>query len=214
MNAPDLPDWLRPAPSLNISMVPVDTVDEPYSLTPLNPSLALTRLPEFPKTKEERELVRSTYEKVFYLSLNAIRGGASLRFLAQNDHRRINVGRFMQWVRNDPTRKQQLEEAQAVAAEFFMAETIDIADGMEHTIDDPNAMPSDITRDKLRIDARTKLAGFYDPKKFGDVKRVEMTTNDITPDNVASMSTAELKAHLMRSSAANPANIIEGELVE
>jgi hypothetical protein len=194
MNAPDLPEWLRPAEN--------DTIDEPYSLTPLNPSLALTRLPEFPRTKEERDLVIQTYEKVFYLSLNAVRGGSSLRFLASSDHRRINVGKFMQWVKSNPQRKAMLEEAQAVAAEFFMSETIDIADGMMDTLassNDPNTMPSDITRDKLRIDARTKLAGFYDPKKFGDVKRVEMTTKDITPENVASLSTAELKQYLMRA---------------
>jgi len=208
MNDQPLPTWLSPPERDNCDN------NRPMSLTPLEPSLALTALPEFPRTKEERELVIATYERIFFLSLNAVRGGSSLRFLAKHDHRRINVGKFMQWVKSDPQRKAMLEDAQAVAAELLMAETIDIADGTQDAMssDDPNTMPSDITRDKLRIDARTKLAGFYDPKKFGDVKRVEMTTNDITPDNVASMSTAELRAHLMRSVSLDPANIVDGEL--
>ena len=205
MNDQPLPTWLSPPERDNRDN------ERPMSLTPLEPSKALVSLPEFPRTKEERELVIATYERVFFLSLNAVRGGSSLRFLAKHDHRRINVGRFMQWVKSDPQRKALLEDAQAVAAELLMAETIDIADGQVDEVVE-GGMPSDITRDKLRIDARTKLAGFYDPKKFGDVKRVEMTTNDITTDNVASMSTAELRAHLMRGVSLDPANIVDGEL--
>jgi hypothetical protein len=210
MNDQPLPTWLSPPERDNRDN------ERPMSLTPLEPSKALVSLPEFPRTKEERLLIEQTYEKIFFLSLNAVRGGSSLRFLAKHDHRRINVGRFMQWVKSDPQRKQMLEDAQAVAAELLMAETIDIADGTLDAMssDDPNAaLPSDITRDKLRIDARTKLAGFYDPKKFGDVKRVEMTTNDITTDNVASMSTAELRQFLMRGKSLNPTNVVDGELV-
>ena len=205
MNDQPLPTWLSPPERDNRDN------ERPMSLTPLEPSKALVSLPEFPRTKEERELVIATYERIFFLSLNAVRGGSSLRFLAKHDHRRINVGRFMQWVKSDPQRKALLEDAQAVAAELLMAETIDIADGQVDEVVE-GGMPTDITRDKLRIDARTKLAGFYDPKKFGDVKRVEMTTNDITTDNVASLSTAELRAHLMRSVSLDPANIVDGEL--
>ena len=201
MNDQPLPTWLSPPERDNCDN------NRPMSLTPLEPSLALTALPEFPRTKEERELVIATYERIFFLSLNAVRGGSSLRFLAKHDHRRINVGRFMQWVKSDPQRKAMLEDAQAVAAELMMAETIDIADGnLDEVVE--GSMPTDITRDKLRIEARTKLAGFYDPKKFGDVKRVEMTTNDISEENVSQLTTAELKAHLMKA-AGREATIIE-----
>ena len=217
----EIPEWLQPR---HLSQLEPTEPVEPYSNTPLEPSLALTRLPAHPRTPDERRLVTQTYEKIFYLSLDAIRGGSNLRFLAGQDHRRIHVGKFMHWVRSDPTRKRQLEEAQAVAAELMMSETIDIADGLQDVVTSSNpaadqsssssGMPSDITRDKLRIDARTKLAGFWDPQKYGDIKRVEMTTKDITEENISQLSTAELKRHLMRQVAMTPSNVTDGEIVE
>jgi hypothetical protein len=132
-----------------------------------------------------------------------------LRFLAQTDHRNIAVGRFIKWVKSDPNRNRQFEEAQAVAAEILMMESVEIADGL---VED-GKMPTEVDRDKLRLDTRAKLASFWNPKKYGDVKRVEMSTQVVTDENMRTLTTEELKQHLMRSMGAS-VNTIDGELVD
>lgn len=191
-----IPDWLQPA-------------ERPQSDTPMQASIALTQLPAHPRTREERQLVESTYEKIFITSLDKVAAGASLRFLAQTDHRNIAVGRFIKWVKSDPNRNRQFEEAQAVAAEILMMESVEIADGL---VED-GKMPTEVDRDKLRLDTRAKLASFWNPKKYGDVKRVEMSTQVVTDENMRTLTTEELKQHLMRSMGAS-VNTIDGELVD
>jgi hypothetical protein len=197
-----IPDWLQP-------------VERPQSDTPMQASLALTQLPAHPRTREEKQLVESTYEKIFITSLDKVAAGASLRFLAQTDHRNIAVGRFIKWVKSDPHRNRQFEEAQAVAAEILMMESVEIADG----IVEDGKMPTEVDRDKLRLDTRAKLASFWNPKKYGDVKRVEMTTQTITDENINQMTTEELIAYLKRTETSTSNtfehdNIEDGELVD
>ena len=152
-------------------------------------------------------------EGVFVRALPIITEGGSMHsFLErQNPATRtpISFDEFYRFVRRDPGRLAEYEEAEQIGAEFLVAQIIPIADAHP----DYCHPEEDSYSRKLRIDARKWKVEKWYRQKYGDVKRVEMTTTNITPENVANLSTDELKQYLIRQSS-RLGNTIEGELVE
>ena len=134
-------------------------------------------------------MVNDAFERFFRRALPQISNGKPLTYLMHNSHEGFTAGRFLAWVRKDPERKKAYEEAQAIAAELFVSEIVAISD---ETVTN-EGMPLDVNANKLRIDTRLKVASVYNPSRFGDVKRVEMTTKHITDDKLRTLSTDDLK---------------------
>lgn len=82
---------------------------------------------------------------------------------------------FWKWVLEDTSGEleQKVADARAKGIEAILDETLDIADEVQHdTIRDDNgtARPNSewITRSRLRVDTRIKLAQMMKPKTYGD----------------------------------------------
>ena len=133
-----LPNWLEPESASTASTNPITT---------------------YPSSRMDISLRDLTYENFFEGALNRIALGHSLVDISQDDPRSIDTVEFMKWMRKDKERKQRFHEAQEIAAELLVAQTISIAAG-ENSLEDTN-------RSTLRVNTNFKVAAFYAPKRFG-----------------------------------------------
>ncbi len=79
---------------------------------------------------------------------------------------------MIRWVRGDETRSAGYDEALRDYAHKVALECLPIADAAFVDIDG-EAVPTDVQRDRLRIDTRMKLAGKWDKIRYGTSVTVE-----------------------------------------
>lgn len=92
-------------------------------------------------------------------ALDRIALGHPLKDIVEDDPRNISMVDFIKWVRKDKTRKEQWKEAEEIAAEVLVMQTIGIAEGKD-SMEDTN-------RSALRVQNNWRVAAAYSPKRFG-----------------------------------------------
>lgn len=145
-----LPNWLEPESASTASTAPDASTASTAATNPIT---------TYPSSRMDISLRDLTYENFFEGALNRIALGHSLVDISQDDPRSIDTVEFMKWMRKDKERKQRFHEAQEIAAELLVAQTISIAAG-ENSLEDTN-------RSTLRVNTNFKVAAFYAPKRFG-----------------------------------------------
>lgn len=163
----DLPEWLM----------------EPQQPTPDDPRPSHVSTSLHPSS---RQLV---YTNLFENALEQVMGGAPLQTIIKNDQRGIQLGRFLQWIMADPTRRQRYEGACEVAAEQ-MAHTLNDITDAEDSLED-------VQRSALRFKSRTYLMERWSPKRYGDSKRIQIdqtsTSVELTAEDLSKLSISDLK---------------------
>jgi hypothetical protein len=144
-----LPNWLEPAPQQA-------TTDTPTSLV------------KYPRTQGELTYQELTFENFFLAALDRIALGHPLLDIVSDDPRDIPPVEFMRWMRKDKSRKEQWREAEEIAAEILIMQTVGIAAGTDSPMEDTN-------RSQLRVGNNWKIAAAYSPKRFG--KEVGLSTS-------------------------------------
>jgi hypothetical protein len=107
-----------------------------------------------------------TFDNFFEGSIDRIALGHPLKDIIADDPRDIPIVEYLRWVRKDKTRKDRLKEAEEIAAEVLVMQTISIAAG-DDSMEDTN-------RSTLRVNNNWKIAAAYSPKRFG--KEASMAT--------------------------------------
>ena len=168
-----LPPWLIPAAAPTPTTLP-ELVEQNYAAT----SKAVERT--------RRDLRNITYSNFFEHILEDIAGGATLPTLCQQDPRNISPAKFLAWILRDPDRKRRYHEALQTNAEIVFSEIIDIADAKHNPMED-------VQRSTLKIKTRQWWLGVVDRERFGDIKKLDVTTKNLDADQLKTISTAELK---------------------
>lgn len=163
-----LPPWLNPAPTTS------ELVEQNHAAT----SKAVERT--------RRDLRNITYSNFFEHILEDIAGGATLPTLCQQDPRDISPAKFLAWILRDPDRKRRYHEALQTNAEIVFSEIIDIADAKHNPMED-------VQRSTLKIKTRQWWLGVVDRERFGDIKKLDVTTKNLDADQLKTISTTELK---------------------
>ena len=166
-----LPPWLNPAP---ISSIPSELVEQNHATT----SKAVERT--------RRDLRNITYANFFEHVLTDIAEGSTLPTLCQQDPRGISPAKFLSWILRDPDRKRRYHEALQTNAEIVFSEIIDIADAKHNPMED-------VQRSTLKIKTRQWWLGVVDRERFGDIKKLDVTTKSLDSEQLKTISTEELK---------------------
>lgn len=133
------------------------------------------KVPRFPRTKDDRELQDLVFSSVFELVLDALEGGESASMVVRRDPRKIDLGRFMAWVRKDTERQKRFDAAEQNGTRIIEDALVDIAQG------DPNSPPEDVQRSKLRIDTLWKVLQVRNRKRYGaDAEKANQFSGGIT----------------------------------
>ena len=120
------------------------------------PSLTLVK---YPRTAEELTLMEITHENFMIAALDRIALGHPLKDIIEDDPRGISMVEFIRWVRKDKERLAQWREAEEIAAEVLIMQTLGIAEGKD-SMEDTN-------RSTLRVQNNWRVAAAYSPKRFG-----------------------------------------------
>jgi hypothetical protein len=107
----------------------------------------------------------------------------------------LHKGRFLSYIMASEKRKNQFYGAKAVACEVIEADLIRLSDGLDL---DGNATPNEVARSQLQINTRWKLLATYNPKRYGDVKRIEQTVNQTTT-NVSQLTSDALQLRVLQA---------------
>ena len=142
-----LPDWLSTAPTPEQQIA----------------------LPRFPITADQVHTEQITFEAAFEPVLDILVEGGSVTKYIENDIRNINYGRFMRWIKKDPTRVQRYEEAQEIGTEALLEKMDRIADGTDNEMED-------IDRSKLRLSQYKFKVQSHNKRRYGESKQVELST--------------------------------------
>jgi hypothetical protein len=166
----------------------------------------LATLPEYPRTRQDRELVEMTYNNFFETALEIIASGRTLSSIIADDHRAIQYARFLKWVRKDPRRVARYTEAKEICAEIMVGEIVAISDGAGDSM-----LESPLDRDNTRIKTRQWLAGKYNKKLYGDSKTVEMNVTEMSDQDLEKLSTDEIKRMILEAQALEADFTVEQE---
>lgn len=116
-----------------------------------------------------------------------VASGVTLR--AMCEYYEIEYGLLWEWISSDAERMGRYYRAQRGLADAFVSDVVPLADG-----------DGDVGRDKLRVDARLKVAGKYDRERFG-----EQRDGGVVIDMRDRKDPDALLAELRALTAANPA---------
>ena len=122
------------------------------------PPVTATSPAPYPATRTDLALMELTYENFFESALDRIALGHPIKDIIDDDPRQIPLVEYMRWVRKDKTRKERLKEAEQIAAELLVMQTVGIAEGI-------NSM-EDVQRSTLRVNNNWRIAQAYYPEKF------------------------------------------------
>lgn len=134
--------------------------------------------PHIKKTRgRPKSTNRDTYKKICAWLVE----GLSVNEIAK----RLGITRqtIYLWRKGDPVFAELYEEAMLMRADDLTFETIEIADdATRDTIVDPETGKlvvnnTAIQRDKLRVQARTRLLQWLNPQKYAPNQKVDVTTN-------------------------------------
>lgn len=168
----NLPPWLLPA-------------------APDVPNVPTLSTQQVEKTKrDKRDIQLMTYAAFFEHALQDVAGGATLPTLCQQDPRGISPQKFLAWILRDPDRKRRYHEALQTNAEIVFSEIIDIADARHNPMED-------VQRSTLKIKTRQWWLGVVDRERFGDIKKLDVTTKNLDAEQLKTISTEELKAMVL-----------------
>jgi hypothetical protein len=147
----------------------------------------LATIPEYPRTKQDRQLVETTYSNFFEHALDTIASGRTLSSIIEDDHRCIQYARFLRWVKKNPQRLARYHEAQEIAAEILVGDIIRIADETNE---------ENVQSRNTQIKSRQWVAGSFNPKKYGQNKRIDMNVTEVTEESVEKMSVEEIERRI------------------
>ena len=111
------------------------TSPPPAPVPPLPPPSAT--LVKYPRTAEELTLMEITHENFMIAALDRIALGHPLKDIIEDDPRGISMVEFIRWVRKDKERLAQWREAEEIAAEVLIMQTLGIAEGKD-SMEDTN----------------------------------------------------------------------------
>jgi hypothetical protein len=137
--------------------------------------------PRYPRTAAHRQLRKLELEGMFYRAIPIVSGGGSITAFLRRQTPPTEFDEFYRYVRKDPAKLKEYEEAEEIGAEYLVAEMIPIADG------DPDYSTyenEDVNVRKLRIDARKWKVEKWFRKKYGD-----KTTLDINSTSTITLQT-------------------------
>ena len=123
------------------------------------PPLPSPTLVKYPRTAEELTLMEITHENFMIAALDRIALGHPLKDIIEDDPRGISMVEFIRWVRKDKDRREQWREAEEIAAEVLIMQTLGIAEGA--------GSMEDVNRSSLRVQNNWRVAAAYSPKRFG-----------------------------------------------
>lgn len=172
-----LPPWLA-----SLTEPTLDT-------TPSTPSLSLA---EIARIKLQDQL--DTFEALFEPAIDALSGGTSITLFLSFDHRAPHPGRFMRWIKADPTRYRRYLEAREIAAELISGDIVGIADGKDNPMED-------VARSKLRVDARRATMSYDAKERFTTTTKIDVSghqTISVTAAMAPALERAKEMAQLAR----------------
>ena len=149
-----VPSWLDYQITQTTSTQPTSPTQAPAD--PSRPSLSLVK---YPRTAEELTLMEITHENFMIAALDRIALGHPLKDIIEDDPRGISMVEFIRWVRKDKDRREQWREAEEIAAEVLIMQTLGIAEGA--------GSMEDVNRSSLRVQNNWRVAAAYSPKRFG-----------------------------------------------
>lgn len=164
MNAP-LPEWLAP------------------SAPPETGTYGADKPKHSPVVRQVRQ---QQLDNLFHSSLLQLEQGIALPVILRNDPRGISSGELLRYIFRDPQRRTLYYDALQIGAEIVFSEVLDIADATANPMED-------VQRSKLRIDTRKWWMSVANRQRFGDIKKLDVTTQTITEDSLRSLSIDDLK---------------------
>lgn len=142
-------------------------------------------LPQFPRTKEGRELRELVFTSLFERVLEEVQEGKPLSRVVREDPRGVNLGQFMAWINRNPDRARQFEDAKEIGTYILEEKLDEIAEGVD--------VMEDIERSKLRYNALRWRMQAWNRKRYGEKQQIEQT--NITIDLTDAMKRAEELSH-------------------
>ena len=171
---------------IQLSAPTMDSTLPPW-LVPPEPTVPVLSTKQVEKSRrDKRDIQQMTYAAFFEHALQDVASGATLPTLCQQDPRGISPQKFLAWILRDPDRKRRYHEALQTNAEIIFSEIIDIADAKHNPMED-------VQRSTLKIKTRQWWLGVVDRERFGDIKKLDVTTKNLDADQLKTISTEELK---------------------
>ena len=192
-----LPLWLQSLDPSTITPSPVGAGDWPPGLPRLSP----TEIASI-----HRQDMLDTFEALFDPAIDALSGGTSITKFLSMDHRQPHPGRFMRWIKADPSRYKQYLDARDIAAELISNDIVGIADGTDNPLED-------VARSKLRVDARKLVMGFDAKERFTTTTKIDVSSHQ-TIDITAAMAPALARAQEMQRLARERMASLPSQLVQ
>ena len=191
LSAPDSPPVTKPAVVRRTEPCTIDNVPTDIAeITMEDGTVDLSLIPEHVRTRIGYERQQQLYDLLFFKVLRLVASGEQFGQVIKCDGRLNSAARYMTWIMKDSGRKALYVKAQQAGAEPLVSEMKAISDG---TFYQAGGMPSDVARDKLRIDTRKWIVSKVLPDKYGDKTNISMTVNEVTDDAVKKLSISELK---------------------
>lgn len=171
---------------IQLSAPTMDSTLPPW-LVPPEPTVPTLSTKQVEKSRrDKRDIQQMTYAAFFEHALQDVASGATLPTLCQQDPREISPAKFLAWILRDPERKRRYHEALQTNAEIIFSEIIDIADAKHNPMED-------VQRSTLKIKTRQWWLGVVDRERFGDIKKLDVTTKNLDAEQLKTISTEELK---------------------
>ena len=127
--------------------------------------LSLPDPPEPKPSTEARQLALTVFESVFPTILEKMCSGSTLQAAIDDDHRQLDSGAFIRWIKKDPERHTLYKEAKEIRTEAWAGKII------EHATAEDNA--EDVQRSRLVVDTYKWLMAADNRKAYGETKQID-----------------------------------------
>ena len=114
---------------------------------------------KFPRTKEHRDLTNMMYESLFERVLEALEEGEDFSDVVKSDPRPISSSKFRAWIRNNPERQKQFDEAELNGTRVLEDRMLSAAKGSDSI--------EDVQRSKLYVDTIWKILQIRNRRRYG-----------------------------------------------
>lgn len=112
-----------------------------------------------------KELTDVEYSTAFEHVLVNMSDGTPIADILREYHTKIDPKKFLAWIFNDKDRKRRYYTQKEIGAEAIEEQILKIADAADNSLED-------VQRSKLRVDARFRVLGYRDKKRFGNTPDV------------------------------------------
>ena len=165
-------------------------------------SVALESIPKSRYRRPVGGLERERFLNLFEFVLSNLCRGRMISSILKEYPLEFDEGRFMLWLKHDPTRWSEYCDALSIGGELILAREVD------PEIEAARTIPLEASASKARFDKVMKYLGVIDRKRFGQTQQVEINST-INLNSVLAAANARLIEHDADEPVGDVVDVIE-----